>query len=61
MNKAALRQNVAFRQPTYLAFPNRMHCLVTLDRPPGPVCRPEPQTRRDTLLYEAVVLFNDVV
>jgi hypothetical protein len=61
MNKAALPQNITFRQPTDLAFPDHMHCLVTIDRPPGSFRRPKPETRRDSLFDEPVVLFNDVV
>jgi hypothetical protein len=38
-----------------------MHCLVTLDRPPGSLRRPKTQARCDALLNEAVVLFNGLI
>ena len=61
MDESELPYYIAFGQPSDLAFSDRMHCLVTLDRPPGSLGRSKTQARCDALLDEAVVLFDDVV
>jgi len=61
MNESALPDNIALRQSPNLPFPDQMHRLVTVDRPQCPLCRPEPQARRNALLDKSMVLLNDVV
>ena len=61
MYESTLADDITFRQPTDLPFPDQMHRLVTVDRPRRTFCRPEPQARRNALLDKSMVLLNDVV
>ena len=48
-------------QPSHLAFPDHVHCLVSLDRPPRPVKRLEPLAGIDPSFDRPVVLLHDMV
>jgi hypothetical protein len=61
MNELALPDHIALRQPPDLPLADQMHRLITVCRPQCPFWRPEPQTRRNALLDESMVLLNDVV
>jgi hypothetical protein len=60
-NEPALPIHIALRQPPDLPFPDQMYGFVTIDRPQCSFRRPEPQTRRYSLLDKSMVLLNDVV
>ena len=57
----ALTYRIALRQPSDLPHPDRMHCLVTIDRYPWRFHRSEFEPRCYLLLDEAMVLHNEVV
>jgi len=52
---------VSFGQPPHLAFPNHLHHLVSLDRPPGPSKGSESLAGVDPSFDCSMVLFHDVV
>jgi hypothetical protein len=57
----ALTYRIALRHPSDLPHPDRMHCLVTIDRYPWRFRRSESEPRCYLLLDEAMVLHNEVV
>src|SRR5215469_4506503 len=61
VNELALPHYIVFVQPSDLPFPNQMPGLVTVDRPQSPFRRPKPQTRRNSLLNDAMILLDHVV
>ena len=54
-------QHIPFGQPPYLAFPDHVHYLVSLDRPPGAVKGSEPLAGVDSSFDRSMILFHDVV
>ena len=60
VNESPLPCRVLFAQPTNLPLPDRMHRFASLDRSPCPFRRPKAQASRDPLLYESVILFQNV-
>ena len=61
VDEFTLSDRVTLRQPPDLTLPNHMHRLVTFNRSPGCLHRPEAQARRDSLLDEAMVLLDNVI
>ena len=61
VNEFALADRIGLRYPANLAFADRMHRLVTLDRSPRPLRRTEAEARRNPLLDEPMILLDDVV
>jgi hypothetical protein len=57
----SLTYHVALPQPMDLPFLDRMHRLVTFDRPSRAFGRSKSQARVDALLNETVILLQDVV
>jgi hypothetical protein len=54
-------QHIPFGQPPHLAFPDHVHYLVSLDRPPGAVKGSEPLAGVDPSFDRSMILFHDVV
>jgi hypothetical protein len=52
---------ITLRHPADLPFADRMHRLVTLNRSPSTFRRSEPETCRNSVLDETMVLLDDVV
>jgi hypothetical protein len=61
MNEIALSDWIALRDPADLPFADRMHCLIAFDRPACAVHRTKPEACGDPLLYEPMILLDDVV
>ena len=61
MNEGTLTENIALCQPTYLPFANHVHGLVACDRVYRPLNGTKPETGRDALLDESVILLHYVV
>ena len=54
-------QHIPFGQPSHLAFPDHVHNLISLDRPPGPVKGSEPLASVDPSFDRSMILFHYVV
>src|SRR5215471_21423976 len=54
-------QHVPFGQPPHLAFPDHVHYLISLDRPPCPVKGSEPLAGIDPSFDRSMILFHDIV
>jgi hypothetical protein len=54
-------QHIPFGQPPHLTFPDHVHYLVSLDRPPGAVKGSEPLAGVDPSFDRSMILFHDVV
>src|SRR5262249_13856558 len=54
-------QHIPLGQPPYLTFPDHVHYLVSLDRPPGAVKGSEPLAGVDPSFDRSMILFHDVV
>jgi hypothetical protein len=54
-------QHIPFRQPSHLAFPDHVHDLISLDRPPGPVKGSEPLAGVDPSFDRPMILFNGLI
>jgi hypothetical protein len=61
MDELTLTYGITLRHPADLPFADRMHRLVTLNRSPSTFRRSEPETCRNSLLDEAVVLLDHVI
>ena len=61
VDELALRYRIALSDPADLTFSDCMHRLVSFDRSACSLHRSESQARRDPLLDEPMVLFDDVV
>ena len=61
MDELALRDSIALGDPSDLTFADCMHRLVALDGSPGTLRRSKAEARGNPLLYETMVLFDDVV
>ena len=61
VDELTLSHRIAFGDPADLPFADGMHRLVTLDRSPRPLRRTEAEARRNPLLDEPMILFDDVV
>ena len=54
-------QHIPFGQPPHLAFPDHVHCLISLDRPPRPVKGSEPLAGVDPSFDRSMILFHQIV
>ena len=61
IEKSDQPQLIPFGQPSHLAFPDHVHYLIPLDRPPSPVKGPEPLAGVDPSFDRSMILFHDVV
>ena len=61
MDELALRDRIALGDPSDLTFADSMHRLVALDGSTGTLRRSKAEARGNPLLYETMVLFDDVV
>ena len=56
-----LPDDVALRQPADLTFSDPVHRLISRNRIHGTLRRPEPKAGDDSLLDEAMILFQDII
>jgi hypothetical protein len=56
-----LSKDIPFRQPPYLAFPDHVHNLVALNRPPGSIERSKTSVGIHPPLDRSMVLFHQIV
>jgi hypothetical protein len=61
VNECDLPKQIVLCQPPDLSFADHVHCLVSRDRVQRATDRSKLQSRGDSLLDEAVVLFHDIV
>src|SRR5262249_17311317 len=61
VDELTLSDGIALRDPADLPFSDCMHRLVTIDRPGRSLRRTEAEARRDPLLDESMVLFDNIV
>src|SRR5262252_8994301 len=54
-------QHIPFGQPPHLAFPDHVHYLISLDRPPRAVKGSEPLAGIDPSFDRSMILFHNVV
>ena len=61
MDELALRDRIALGDPSDLTFADCMHRLVAFDGSTGTLRRSKAEARGNPLLYETMVLFDEVV
>ena len=61
VDELTLTDRIVLSYPADLPFSDCMHCLIALDRSAGTFHLSKTEARRDALLYEPMVLFDDIV
>src|SRR5882762_8917528 len=60
-DEVSLADRISFGQPPHSALPDHVHCLDTLQRPPGTLKRSIALGQPNSFFNRPVVLFNHVI